>query len=143
MNSLTRGNAKIGKLNLRGALTAKDIITLSATFVVGTEAANAINVAVQLKDGAGVNVAERKVLQWYLATNATGATPAGTAPTGKVAAGAAGALIESINNLSGMAVTNATGQLDVTLTDTGTPTFYLVLVLPNGSLAVSPAITFA
>jgi hypothetical protein len=35
------------------------------------------------------------------------------------------------------------GDIDVTITDTGTPTMYLNLVLPDGSIATSGAITFA
>lgn len=37
----------------------------------------------------------------------------------------------------------ADGDIDINITDTGTPTFYLAVVLPNGKLNVSSAITFA
>ena len=57
--------------------------------------------------------------------------------------GTDGLLLEWTNNVSGLVISEADGDIDVTLTDTGTPTFYLVLVLPNGRLVVSPAITFA
>jgi len=40
-------------------------------------------------------------------------------------------------------ISEADGDIDVDITDSGTPTMYLVLVLPNGKLAVSDAITFA
>jgi len=44
---------------------------------------------------------------------------------------------------SGVLVSEADGDIDITITETSTPTFYLALVLPNGALAVSGAITFA
>ena len=40
-------------------------------------------------------------------------------------------------------VSESDGDIDINITETGTPTFYLVLVLPNGKLAASGAITFA
>lgn len=142
-NLLTKGAAVVGKLLAKGIITAPDITTLSASFTVGTEATNAINVAVQLVDGTGVNVAVRKALPWYLSSAANGGTRLGTAPNGGTAIGANGSLIESIAELSGLMIFNASGQADINITDSGTPTMYLVVVMPNGSLAVSGAITFA
>lgn len=142
-NLLTKGAAVVGKLLAKGIITAPDITTLSATFTVGTEATNVINVAVQLADGAGVAVAVRKALPWYLTTDATGATPAASAPNGGTASGTNGKIIEAIAEKYGLMVFNASGQCDVNITDSATPTFYPVVVMPNGSLAVSGAITFA
>jgi len=116
---------------------------VKAVQTVGAEATNVIDVAVQLKDAEGKNLSEVAVLDFYLADDAAGATPSTVAPTGGVAAGAAGAIIESVADLSGKLVTDANGVVNVALTDVGTPTFYLVLVLPTGGLAISGAITFA
>lgn len=142
-NLLTKGAAVVGRLLAKGTITAADITTMSATFTVGTEATNAINVAVQLKDGAGVNQAVRKALPWYLSSASTGATKLGTAPNSGTAIGTAGSLIEWTAELSGLMIFDATGAANIDITDSGTPTMYLVVVLPNGSLAVSGAITFA
>ena len=40
-------------------------------------------------------------------------------------------------------VSEADGDIDINITESGTDTFYLVLVMPNGKLIVSDAITFA
>jgi hypothetical protein len=40
-------------------------------------------------------------------------------------------------------VTETTGEMDFIVTDTGTDTYYLNLILPNGRLATSGAITLA
>lgn len=39
-------------------------------------------------------------------------------------------------------ISNAAGQVDVVVAETGVKTFYLVLRLPNGAITVSPAIAF-
>lgn len=132
MNRLTKGKALFG-----------DVSTLQVSYTIGTEATNAITVNVQVKDGNGGDLAERKALPYYLATNATGDTVATTAPNGGLAVGTDGQVIEWTANISGMYITESDGDCDIVITDSGTPTFYLVSVLPNGSLAVSDAITFA
>lgn len=116
---------------------------LQATMVVGTEATNVINVAGQLQDVFGDDLAKAAAVQFYLADDAAGMTPSTTAPTGGIAIGTDGALLESIDNLSGTIIAEADGDFDIDLTDTGTPTFYLVLIMPNGKLVISDAITFA
>lgn len=119
-------------------------LKIKANFTVGTESTNAINVAVQLMDRENGNeVAERIGMAWYLSADANGDAIAGAAPTGGIAIGTDGLLLEWTANLSGWVVSEADGDIDVTLTDTGTPTFYLVLVAPDGKLYVSGAITFA
>ena len=113
-----------------------------ATFTIGTQAGDAINVAVQLKDSIGGEMAVRTTLAWYLSGNANGDTLA-TAPNGGIAIGTDGLLIETLADLAGLVTSEADGDIDVTITDSGTPTVYLVLVMPDGSLEVSGAITFA
>lgn len=118
-------------------------LKISAKFTVGTEAANAINVAVQLVDRKNGNeIGQRVALPWYLAGDANGDTVA-SATTGGIAIGTDGLLLEWTNNVSGLVVCEADGDIDVTITDTGTPTVYLALVMPDGKVEVSGAITFA
>lgn len=119
-------------------------LKLSADFTVGAEAGNAINVAVQLKDRLNKNdLGERAAVQFYLADDAAGDTPSATAPDGGIAIGTDGALIEHAANLSGLAISEVDGDIDIDLTESGTGTWYLVLVMPDGQLQVSGAITFA
>ncbi len=112
------------------------------TFTIGTEAADVINVVIQLKNIDGQDMDERAGLSWYLSNDAEGDDLA-TVPTGGIAIGTDGLLVESITNSAGLVVSESDGDIDVNITDTGTPTFYFVLVNPNGKLVVSSAITFA
>lgn len=119
-------------------------LRLDADFTVGAEAADVINVAVQLVDRFNGNeVGERVALPFYLADDANGDTPATTPPSGGLAIGTDGAAIEWTADLAGLLISEVDGDIDVDITDTGTPTFHLVLVMPDGKLQVSPAITFA
>jgi len=141
MNRLTKGAALAGALTIDGTITADNISTVTATFTVGAEATNAINVAVQLKDGSGTDLARRCALSWYLSSDANGDAVA-AATDGGIAIGTDGLLLEWTANVAGLVISEADGDIDVTLSETSTGTWYLVLVLPGGNLAVSGAITF-
>lgn len=117
-------------------------IPMDASFTIGTEATNAINVVIQLQSADGVDLANRGQVFWYLSSDANGDALA-TAPTGGIAIGTDGLLIETLDNLAGYMVSESDGDIDVTLTDTGTPTFHIVLMMPTGRRVISGAITFA
>lgn len=118
-------------------------LKLDAVMTVGTEAANAINVAIQFVDrDNGNELGERVAVNWYLSSDANGDAVA-TAPDGGAAIGTDGVLIEWTANLSGLLISESDGDADVTLTESGAGTWYLVLVMPDGKLVVSDAITFA
>lgn len=113
-----------------------------ATFTIGTEAANVINVAVQLKDGAGDDIATRAAVQFYLSDDADGDTIVAAATS--LAIGTDGVAIENISNSAGLLISEADGDIDINIGDaSGAATYYLVLVMPSGELVVSSAITFA
>lgn len=112
-------------------------------FTIGAEASDVINVALQLQSS-NEDLGERAAVLAYLSGDAEGDGVVGTAPTGGVAAGTNGEVIaELVADKVFVLKTDAAGDVDVDLTDTGTPTFHLVVVLPDGTLAVSDAITFA
>lgn len=117
---------------------------LGVGFTIGAEAGNAITVNVQFYADPqnSVEVANIVHAGFYL-TNSNSTLAIATAPTGGIAAGTDGAVIETIDNLAGYLVSEADGDVDLAITDTGTPTFYLVVLLPDGRAEVSPAITFA
>lgn len=113
-----------------------------ASFVIGTETANTITVNVQLKDADGNDLATRAAVGFYLSSDANGDTVA-TAATSLVA-GTDGNMQEFISNSAGRLVSEADGDIDVVVGDaSGVATYYLILVLPNGLLKASGAITFA
>lgn len=114
-----------------------------ASFTVGAEVSNAITVNIQLKDGDGVDLAVRgHVGRWYLSDDANGDTIA-TAIT-SVAAGTDGVVKSSTTGQEGWATSEADGDLDMVFTlSSGAKTVYLVLIMPDGTLVISTAITFA
>jgi hypothetical protein len=63
------------------------------TFVVGTEAGDVINVALQLKDYNGKDLAIRGTVEAYLSSDANGDSLSTNAPTGAVVIGTDGVLI--------------------------------------------------
>ena len=113
------------------------------TIVVGTEAANVINVAIQMKNLDEQDMAAACAVPFYLADDVVGLDPATAAPDGGIVIGTDGAMIEWTGNLSGLLVSEADGDIDIDMTDAGVMTKYLVLVMPDGSLVVSAAITWA
>lgn len=119
-------------------------LKIDATFTIGTEAADVINVGIQLTDrDNGNEISERVAVMYYLADDVAGDTPSGTAPDGGIAIGTDGALTEWTANVSGLAISESDGDLDIDVTESATPTFYLILVMPDGKLQASAAITFA
>lgn len=113
--------------------------------VVGAEntGAGTINVAIQLKDSAGADLAVRGGVLAYLSDDAAGDTVAGTAPDGGWAIGTDGMLIPLVADKTAMLVSEADGDIDITITESGADTWYLILVMPDGKLVASDAITFA
>ena len=131
-NLLTKGVAQAGHMEWS-----------DVSFTVGAEAANSINVAIQLKNGVGGNRSERTCVFAYLSDDANGDSLAGTAPAGNVAIGTDGVLIPVVADKAFMLVSEADGDIDLDIGESGADTWYLVVRLPNGDLKVSGAITFA
>lgn len=113
-----------------------------ASFSVSSESTNAITVSVQLQDETGADIAFAGKVDWYWSSSASGGT-LGTAPTGGIAGGTDGLIVETLANQAGYAVSESDGDIDFVLTDTGTPTGYLVLAFGNGKVAISDAVTWA
>jgi hypothetical protein len=118
---------------------------MDASFVVGAEGSNAINVAIQLKDADGADLAVRGSVRAYLSDDATGDSVIATATSGTVAIGTDGLLIDTGNVAKKcfQLTSESDGDIDITITEAGVKTLYLILVMPNGKLKASGAITFA
>lgn len=114
-----------------------------AAFTVGTEAANVINVAIQLNDNLGNAIATRASVLAYLSDDANGDSVAATAPSVGVSVGTDGLCIEYIANKAFLLTSESDGDIDLDIEEVSVDTWYLVLVMPDGSLSVSGAITFA
>lgn len=114
-----------------------------ASFTIGAEAGNAINVAIQLKNDRGQDVYESCHVFGYLSSNADGSTIVGTAPNSGIAIGTDGLMIEVISDKAFHLISEADGDIDITFSESGVATFYLVLCMPSGHLKISGPITFA
>ncbi|MEQ9027562.1 MAG: hypothetical protein RLP44_02505 [Aggregatilineales bacterium] len=115
----------------------------NATITVGAETGgDTIVTSVQLLDGNGDALATSAGVYGYLSDNADGSTLAGTAPD-TVAAGTDGLMIEVVADKAFLLISEADGDIDVSIVEDGGDTWYLVLIMPSGRLVISDAITFA
>jgi hypothetical protein len=121
-------------------------LNIGAVFTVGAEGAGSIiNVVAQLIDkDNGNEVAQHIALFGYLSDDVNGNSIVATAPDGGWAIGTDGLLIPIVTNKAAMFTTENDGDIDVNITHAGADkTVYFVLVMPDGELYVSGAITFS
>lgn len=118
------------------------LLVSQATYAIEAEGNNLITVTVQLQDVDGDDMTVPSSLNFYLADDAAGLTIA-SAPDTSLAIVTDGSLIEWTANASGLAISEVDGDIDLALGDSGSGTWYLVFVMPDGSLSISGAITFS
>lgn len=110
----------------------------------GTAGADTHIVTVQLKDANAVNLAVRGGLQAFLSDDANGDSLVATAPSGAVVISTNGWLHDAAGTKKAFRVTSeANGLIDLSIAEAGAKTLYLGLVMPNGTLKMSGAVTFA
>lgn len=131
----------MGKQQNRNAPFASGLVN-QVDFTIGAEASNVINVGIQLKDGIR-NLGQRAGVIAYLSDDANGDAIAATAPSVGVSIGTDGLAIPIVADKALHLVSESDGHIDLDIEEAGAATWYLVLVLPDGSLKVSDAITFA
>ncbi len=113
-------------------------------FTVGTKSGNTINVAVQLQDARGQSISQIAKAKVYLSDNADGSTLTATATTSALAVATNGVLLDiPVTGKVCEVISNALGQFDLNLIQTsGGTNYYLVVVMPDGSISVSPVVGF-
>jgi len=120
------------------------IPSAQSTLTPGAEAANVIKVTIQLKDAASADLAVRGSILAYLSDDVNGDSIVAAAPDGGWAIATDGLLIPIVAGKCAQLVSESDGDIDVNITHAaGAKTCYMVLVLPNGLLKASGAITFA
>jgi len=121
--------------------TAKKQVA-SASFVVGAEAANVINVGIQLKAQDGSDIAYRAGMGFYLSSDANGDTIEANGPD-SWAIGTDGILLPDGGDslISGVVISEVDGDIDIDMTHSGADTLYLNLLV-DGEVYTSDAITF-
>lgn len=115
---------------------------IEVEFTVGAETGgDTISVDVQVNKN-GVAVAERYILHMWLSD---GIPPdMSAAPPDNIDGGGNGTLLhEFITDLYFLFQTDDTGLATIDVIDTGTPTFYLNVLMPDGTIESSEAIIFA
>lgn len=118
-----------------------DLMHPTPAFVVGVEAANIIEVNIQLNDFKGAAFTSEKVLEVWLSDTAGGADTS-TGPTVGTSATTGTVMHISTAKIRIKVKTDSTGLAVIALEDAGTPTFWLNVDI-NGEIFSAPAITFA
>ena len=114
-----------------------------ASIVVSAENANVRTIAIQLKDAQGKDIAHRAAVQVAVLADANGDAFAAVGGSTGIAIGADGALLPIVAKKLFLAISEADGDIDLTWTDTGTEAAYLAVILPNGRMIISAALTNA
>lgn len=148
LDGVTATTAELNKLAGATVSTAElnkfDGSPLDASFVIGAEGGNVINVAIQLKDADGADLAVRGAVRAYLSDDANGDAIVAVAPDGGVAIGTDGLAIPLVASKAFELISEADGDIDINITHAaGAKTLYVILILPNGKLMASAAVTFA
>lgn len=118
-------------------------LKLKPVFTIGAEASNEIAIAVQFMDRENGNeMSEKVAVLGWLSSDSAGDTLA-TAPDGGTVVGTDGTFIPWTAGLAGVFKSEADGDLDLVLTESSTGSWYLNLVMPDGKIYTSTAMTFA
>jgi hypothetical protein len=118
-------------------------LRMEPVVAISDQVGDDIEVAIQLGYQSGdVTLQEQKAFTVYLASDEDGEVLAATAPDGGWAKGSSGALINFVANKVALAVTDDEGLVEFTITESGTSTFYLVMLMPDGILYGPLAIAF-
>ena len=112
---------------------------ITVEFTVNAQVSTTIGVDVQVNKN-GTAVTERYVLPMWLSDSLPPDMSA-TPPT-NIDSGNGLLLHEFITDLYFLFQTDATGAATVNVIDSGTPTFYLNVLMPDGTIESSGAITF-
>jgi len=104
---------------------------------IGTETSTCL-VTIQLKDFAGSDLKVKNVVYLYGSSDAYGNAPAVITTVTK---GTDGDVLILLATYYWMAISEDDGALDVTVDGNGTTPFYVNVVLPNGKVVTSEAIT--
>lgn len=112
------------------------------TIAVGAEAANVIQVTIQLRDWAGVALAQSLGIEaWLVDSNSLTAALTATAPSGGWAAGVGRLLHAYTASKHAKWISDSAGVVRIDITETGARTWYLV-VQTGARLTISGAVAF-
>lgn len=135
-----------GTMNVTGVLNASGTVNIQgradgATITLGTPAANARTVTVQLNDAIGTAVASAQTVKLHVFADAGGLAYATTGGSTGIADAGAGAILAVVAKKLFSARSNATGLIELTWTDTASEVAFLGVELPSGRTVFSAALT--
>jgi tryptophan synthase beta subunit len=116
---------------------------VDATITVGAEISNARAISVQFLDANGANMDGIVRCELHVLLDAAGADFVATGGSTGIAAGASGKILATVAKKIFKAYSTAAGLLAISWTDTGTEAAYLGVLLPNGRMVISSALTNA
>ncbi len=131
-----------GKGELYDVLKWFNNMPVDADITVGAEGTNTIDVAIQLKDYLGNNVATPTYIPAYCCTTSAGTTKETTTVSTETAILTDGEILVVTAKTEYTLLSEADGKIGLRFTDTGTNSFYFAIVLPTGRIVVSDVITF-
>jgi hypothetical protein len=114
------------------------------SWTIGAKGSNIINCTAQLLDARGQALLAPAFCTFYLSDSSDGHTLTATPLTSVMAIGTNGVIFEAdVTEKAARVITSAAGLFDINLTQTASPVaYYGVIVMPDGSLAVSPIVQF-
>lgn len=117
-------------------------VAYGATITVAEKDTDEWYVYIQLTDYAGNDLTVPGNVMGYLASDAAGLNFNAATVTTDTAIKTDGSLSIILAKILYSLTSEADGDIDLTITDTGDDVYYFVVVLPSGKLVVSDAITF-
>lgn len=115
----------------------------TATIVVAQTASGDFTAAIQLKGPSEVDLQFAAAVEWYLSTQSDGSDIAtDSTDVTTLAIGTDGLCIEYNANVAGKLVCESDGDIDLAIVVPNGKVVYLVLVMPDGSLIISDAMTY-
>lgn len=116
---------------------------VDATITVGAEIANARAISIQFKDANGANMDAIVRCELHVLLDAAGVDFVATGGSTGIAAGASGKILATVAKKIFKAYSTTAGLLAISWTDTGTEVAFLGVLLPNGRMVFSSALTNA
>ena len=100
-------------------------------------------VTIQLKDYLGNDVAAANSVMAWVSSTTTGLDPSALSGEIALTSSGDGAVLIHLTHYLYQLISEADGDIAVTITDTGTTAQYLTLLMPTGKLVVSTTLGFA
>lgn len=133
------GQSPEGNLVANGIEITREAV--DAVITIGAENANVRAISVQLKDANAKNIAYAEQFEIVMFANAAGTDFVATGGSTGVAQGAKGKILAQVAKKLFRAISDTTGLLEVTYTDTGTDVGFFGVRLPSGRVIVGGAVT--